>query len=201
MNVGAIVEGHGEASAVPILIRRIAAWLDPDLHVTVSPMRLPKGKMVKEPELQRAIELVARKVGAGAPILVLLDADDGAACTVGPRLLSWARKARSDREIAVVLAVREYEAWFMAAAGSLAGERGLSPLLSAVPDPEAWNSPKAWVDGRMPDGYSETLDQPALTAVMDLSEARRAASFDKLLRDMGRLLGRPVPARRDLHRT
>ena len=109
MNLGAIVEGHGEVEAVPALIRRIAAWADPALNVNVlRPFRLPRGKMVKEPELRRAIELVARQTGEGAPILVLLDSDEDAACLVGPQLLTWAKAARSDREIGVVLAVREY---------------------------------------------------------------------------------------------
>jgi hypothetical protein len=36
--------------------------------------------------------------------------------------------------------------------------------------------------------YVETLDQPALTAVLDLASARRADSFDKLWRDLADLL-------------
>jgi hypothetical protein len=47
----------------------------------------------------------------------------------------------------------------------------------------------------MPKGYSEGLDQPALTAVLDLKLARRVDSFDKLVRDVARLLGRIAPPR------
>jgi hypothetical protein len=47
----------------------------------------------------------------------------------------------------------------------------------------------------MPDGYSETLDQPAFSSVFDLSEARRADSFDKFFREVGRLFGLAVPPR------
>jgi hypothetical protein len=189
MNFGAIVEGHGEVKAVPALIRRIAAQVDPALVVNVlPPMRVPRGRIAREPELRRSVELVARKAGAGAPILILLDADDDAACQMGPTLLAWATAARSDRQISVVLANREYEAWFLAAAASLAGHRGLSPSLAGVSEPELEKNPKRWLDDRMPNGYSETLDQPALTAVMSLEEARRAASFDKMIRDVARLL-------------
>jgi len=151
--------------------------------------------MVKEVELRRAVELVARKIGPGGPILLLLDADDDAACLLGPRLLAWARAARPDRGLAVVLAVREYEAWFLAAARSLAGQRGLPTGLEPPPSPEHLSSPKSWLDARMPDGYAETVDQPALTSILSLEEARRADSFDKLVRDVARLVGRTAPPR------
>lgn len=194
MNIGVIVEGRGEHDAVPLLLRRIVTWLDPTREVVVAPPhRLPKGRLVKDHEIKRAVELAARKVGAGGPILVLLDADDDAACVLGPKLLSWATAARSDRPISVVVAVREYEAWFLAAARSLSGQRGLPHDMAAPADPERHHSPKRWLDERMPSGYSETLDQPALTGAMDLQQARRAPSFDKLIRDVARLLGREPP--------
>ncbi len=47
----------------------------------------------------------------------------------------------------------------------------------------------------MSDGYSVTLDQLALTGLFDLHEARRADSFDKLFREVGRLFGLSVPPR------
>jgi hypothetical protein len=196
VNLGVIVEGHGESEALPMLVRRVAHWLDPALDLqVVPPYRLPKGRMVKEPEIARAVELVARKAGPAAPILVLLDADEDAACELGPRLLGWARAARSDREIGVVVAVREYEAWFLAAARSLSSRRGLPADLTPVEDPERNKNPKRWLEERMAQGYTETLDQPALTECMDLAEARRADSFDKLVRDVARLLGRAAPPR------
>jgi len=196
VKLGAIVEGHGEEAAIPILVRRIAAWLDPMLRVDVlPPHRVARGKLDKENEVRRAVEALARKAGQGAPILIVLDADDAAACVLGPRLLRWASSARGDREIGVVVAVREFEAWFLAAARSLSGLRGLPDRLEAVPDAERHHNPKAWLGTKMPDGYTESLDQPALTTAMDLEEARCADSFDKLVRDLGRLLGRTPPAR------
>jgi len=47
---------------------------------------------------------------------------------------------------------------------------------------------KGWLHARMPKGYSETVDQPALAAVFDLTAARRSPSFDKLIRDLLGLL-------------
>jgi hypothetical protein len=44
----------------------------------------------------------------------------------------------------------------------------------------------------MPDTCSETVDQPALTAAIDIDLARRAPSFEKLYRELRRLLVPPV---------
>ncbi len=196
MKVGVIVEGHGEVLAAPILLRRILQELAPTLNPSIlPPHRVPRGLLVKEEGLKPAIELMARKVGDDGRILVLLDADKDFPCILGPRLLTQARTYRPDRDISVVIARCEYEAWFLASAASLRGHRKLPETLNPPPRPEDIRDAKGWLDERMADGYSETLDQPALTSLFNLTEARRADSFDKLFREVGRLLGLPVPPR------
>jgi hypothetical protein len=71
----------------------------------------------------------------------------------------------------------------------------LAADLASPADAEAVRDPKAWLRDRMPSAtsYKETLDQPALTAVLDLAAARRAPSFDKLWRDVESLLARRTP--------
>jgi hypothetical protein len=196
MKLGLIVEGHGEVPSAPILVRRVLQKLEPALAADILPShRVSRGKLIKKEELERAIEFMARKVGNGGRILVLLDADDDLPCVLGPELLEWARKYRPDRDTSVVVAKPEYEAWFLAAAASLRGVRGLPEDLESPPTPENIRDAKGWLSHRMPDGYSETLDQPALSSVFDLSEARRADSFDKFFREVGRLFGLAVPPR------
>ena len=196
MKVGIIVEGHGEVHAVPILMRRIVQELAPALHPTIlTPHRVSRGQLVKEEELERALGLMARKVGEDGRILILLDADDDLPCVLGPRLLEQARKCRPDRDISVVVAKREYEAWFLASAESLRGRRGLPEELAPPPSPENIRDAKGWLSERMVDGYRETLDQPALTGIFNLTAARRSDSFDKLFREVGRLFGLPIPPR------
>jgi hypothetical protein len=196
MKVGLIVEGHGEERSAPILLRRVLQALDASLHPDVLPAyRLSRGKLVKKEEFERTIELMARKVGTEGRILVLLDADDDLPCVLGPRLLEWAKSYRPDRDTSVVVAKHEYEAWFLAAAASLRGKRGLPADLDPPAAPEGVRDAKGWLHHRMPDGYSETLDQPALTSVFDLNVARRADSFDKFFREVGRLFSLSVPPR------
>ncbi len=191
LRIASIVEGHGECEAVPILVRRIAYTLDPGLTPVVHPViRVPASKLVKQGEIERAIELATRKNAGQGGVLVLLDCDDGCPAEDGPVLLRRAVQARSDLPISVVLAKREFESWFLAAAESLRGHRGLPNDLAGPPDPEAVRGAKEWLEHRMPPGqaYTEASDQPALTAIFDLDAARRADSFDKCHRELIRLL-------------
>lgn len=178
MNIGIIVEGEGEVPAVPVLIRRIFEEQRPDLAVQIpSPMRLSRGKITKPSELSRAVELMARKVGEGAPILIFIDADDDCPAELGPRLLAEARSARADREIGVVVAQREFEAWYLASASSLRGKGGLPSDLVAPPNHEQIRDAKGWLDQRMPSGYAPTLDQPRFAALFSFEQARANKSF------------------------
>ena len=150
---------------------------------------IPKSRLIRPGELERAIELAARKTEGRGAVVVLLDSDDECPGKVGPDLLRRALIARSDVQVSVVLAKREFEAWFLAAIESLAGSRGLLAGLKAPPDPEGVRGAKEWLTEHMEFGctYRETLDQPALAARLSLHAARRADSFDKFYRDMVRL--------------
>lgn len=191
VRIASIVEGHGGCEAVPILIRRIAQTLEPGLTPLVQPLlRVPGSRLAKQGEIERAVELAARKNSGQGAILVLLDCDDGCPAEDAPELLKRASAARTDLPVSVVLAKREYEAWFLAAAESLRGQRGLPPDLVGPPEPEKIRAAKEWLSGQMSSGhaYSESSDQPALTSVFDMVAARRADSFDKCYREIVRLL-------------
>ena len=193
VRLAAIVEGHGEVEAVPILIRRIAGEFDPATVVNVDPvLRVPASCLRKNGELERQVERAARKMQGRGGILILIDCDWDGGCPAeeGPALVGRARSARSDIPISVVLAKKEYEAWFIAAAESLRGQRSLPQGLLSDPSPEDIRGAKEWLSHQMPRGnrYSESTDQPALTAVFDMSMARRADSFDKCYREIMGLL-------------
>jgi hypothetical protein len=191
-----IVEGHGEVDAVPLLVRRLTLAIRPGLSLQIEqPLRVSRNKLVKPRELERTVELAGRRVGPQGAVLLLLDSDDECPAHLAPTLLSRARNTRSDLAIGVVLAKREFEAWFLAAAESLRGKRGLSPSLKAPEDPESIRGAKEWLTAHMEPGrrYVETLDQPALAAIFDLELARRASSFDKLYREVASFLMRINP--------
>jgi hypothetical protein len=191
VEIGCIIEGHGEEDAARILIGRIVQEIDPAAYVPIRrPIRRPTGQLRQEGQLGLAIELMARQLTLPRAILVLLDADDDCPAELGPRLLGWAQAARRDIPIAVVAANRKYEAWFLAAAESLRGHRGLPYDLVAPPDPEGIRGAKEWLAQRMPRDaqYAATEHQASFSQTMSLEQARRAPSFDKLCRDVGRLV-------------
>src|SRR5262249_6062139 len=125
-DLACIVEGHGEIEAVPVTVRRIARLVSPELVLKIHPpFRVPRNRLVKPGELERSVELAARRAGPAGVILVVLDGDDECPAALGPELLARAQKTRPDIPIRVVLAKREFEAWFLASAESLRGRRGL----------------------------------------------------------------------------
>lgn len=191
MQLGCVVEGHGDVAAVPILVRRLRDSIAPSLPLIVRrPVRVKRDRLSHAGELERAIQLAAPPAEPVPALLVLVDAEADCAAQLGPELGERATDRRPDLAVAVVLAVREFECWFLAAAESLRGHRALADNLAAPDKPEGIGGAKAWLRARMPAGrtYSETADQPALAAVMDIQAARRAPSFDRLWREMEGLL-------------
>ena len=191
VKIGCVVEGESEVKTVPLLIRRVAANLYPELPIVVlPPIRRPRNQVVKENELERAVEFVARQIGGQGAIFIIFDSDDDCPAELGPALFHRASQARGDLPIAVVLAKHEFEAWFLAAAESLRGERGLRSDIDSPSDPEAIRGAKEWLRDRMQSGktYRSKRDQPALAALFDIEQARQADSFDKCYRDIVRLL-------------
>jgi len=192
VEIGCIIEGDGEEDALPILLRRIIQEIDPSTYIRVRrPYRRPKGRLKRQEHLSQIVQLVARQLVPPHALLILLDADDDCPAEFGPRLLDWALSARRDVPIAVVMANREYEAWFLAAAESLRGHRGLAGDLSPPADPEAISGAKEWLRRYMAPGapYTPMSHQASFSAMIDLELARqRAPSFDKLCRDVRRLI-------------
>lgn len=199
LRIAAIVEGDGEVPSVPILLRRFGEYLGrPGLIEVLKPFRVPASKLLKAGELERTVELAARKVGNAGGIFIILDCEDDCPASLGPQLLSRASSQRPNMAIGLVLAYREYESWFLGSAASLAGKRGLPLGLANHPTPETPRDCKGWLSAQMARGiaYSETVDQPALTALFDFAAARMACpSFDKCCREVSKLFTQLDPPR------
>nr|VFJ77764.1 MAG: protein of unknown function (DUF4276) [Candidatus Kentron sp. FW] len=123
-----IVEGEGEVNAFPVLLRRLGEWLSPQCSVQVErPIRVPRDRFLKrKEEFRRFLWLAAAKSGDIGWIIILLDADDDCPARLGPEILERASVIVPHRQVSVILADREFEAWFLAAAPSLNGKRGFS---------------------------------------------------------------------------
>ena len=192
VTIASIVEGDGEVRALPRLLHRIAQENGLAGLVPPIPMRVSRGKLTCPGGIERAASAIAARVPGEGGVLVLLDADDDCPAELGPQLLARARKARPDRQIAVVLANREFEAWYLAAAPSLAGKHGFPETFSAPADPESPRDCKGALTRARVAGhpYKETVDQAVLASVFDLEMARAVSpSFGKFYREVALLLG------------
>ena len=188
---GIVIEGHGEVDAVPLLMRRISNEICGAFHIqTTRPVRITKTTLLRPGELERALRLAQLAGGPGCPIIVMLDADDDCPAVLGPSLTTRALPTVRGRGVTVVLPKHEFESWFLAAAKSLAGKRGLREDLVPPEKPEEIRGAKEWLSRNMIAGriYSPTIDQAALVADMDLTAARTCQSFDRFVREMRRLI-------------
>jgi len=192
MTIQPIVEGHGEVAAVPVLLRRLQAECRAYGLGIGKPIRQHRSQLCQEETLRRAVRLALLQPDCGA-ILILFDSDDGCPKDLAPPVQRWACDEARDRPCAVVLAHREYEAWFLGAIESLRGKRGILPDAAPHPNPEGPRDAKGELEARMPPGrsYSETADQAALTARFDLATAyARCRSFRRMISAFGSLAAR-----------
>ena len=126
---------------------------------------------------------------AAGVLLLLLDAEEDCPAKLAPRLLERARAARCDADVACVLAKRELENWFKAAAASLAGVGGLPNDLSVPANPEEGGG-DTWLTKQMQSQnrgrkYTKPADAVELAKRMDLQQCRdHSPSFDKLCREL-----------------
>lgn len=187
IQVVSIVEGDGEVAALPILLRRLATECVPASLVSVlPPLRVRRDRFLNKPdEFKRQLLLAAAKSGEQGWILIVLDADDDCPKDMGADIHRRAQEIVPHRRLSVVLANREFEAWFIAAAHSLQGMRGFHIATDAHVDAERPRDAKGWMRERMRSGtYRELVDQPAFAAQFDLQQAHdNSRSFRKLCKE------------------
>jgi hypothetical protein len=199
MKVYPIVEGHGEVEAAPILLRRLLDKANCN-HIGVGrPIRRTQSQLHSKEGIQAGVRLALLQPECAA-VLILFDGEDYCPKELGAEVRVWACEVAAGKPCDVVIAYREYETWFLAAVESLRGRYGIRPDAAAPANPESKRDAKGAIEEYMPTdrAYSETGDQPAMSAVFDLGLAhRRNRSFRKLVTTIGAVLtqlGQPLPA-------
>ncbi len=184
-----IVEGEGDVEAFPILLRRLVRSLGIVGISVGKPIRLKTDQLVKHDGFCKALSL-ARIKGASA-IIVVFDLDSDCARQYVGDMSTWAGEIHTGLPFASVMARKEYEAWFLASIESLRGKRGIRSNAAISFDPESRRSAKDEIKKLLKRGrfYSESADQAALSALMNLAEAYSgASSFRKLVKELVRIL-------------
>jgi hypothetical protein len=181
--VAPIVEGHGEVRAVPLLVRRIATEILESWVEVGQPFRLDSSKMRKPDELAKAVRVQATRVKDRGGILILRDGDDSdMPC---PMVLAESMAPSAGLvpvPVEIVIAYHEYEAWFLAAAGSLRGHPAVRDDSSTLADAEGKRGVKKQLEHMMIESYKETLHQAKFSALIDLREAaNNSRSFQRMI--------------------
>lgn len=183
MIVTCIVEGDGEVAALPVLLRRLTEHIAPGKWIDLpQPIRVRRDRFLNRAgEFERFVSLAVGKAQGGR-VLILLDADDDCPVELANEIARRAALQMPVGQLAVVVAVKEFEAWFVAVADSLSGTRGFE-FEGDVPDqPEEIRGAKEWISSRVSAGrYHEVADQASFCARMNIDSARkRSRSFRKL---------------------
>jgi len=184
-----IVEGHGEVEAAPVLLRRLVNEAKVfDLKVG-KPIRKNRSELVNRESLLKAVKVALLKPGCRA-ILILFDSDDDCPKDLAGTVEGWAKQEARNVPCAVVMAHREYEAWFLASIESLRGKHRIRLDAEPHPRPEGPRDAKGEFEQRMVarTTYSETADQAPLSATFDMRNAYvRCRSFRRMVKAFGEL--------------
>ena len=187
------VEGEGDESAVPVIVRRVLRELDAWDCLFLDPRPFKVGevnRLFKEDyhNWLRWLGAAAKRRDIGA-ILLVLDGDsrkvggqEFCAAKVARKLALASARARGGElfSVATVFACQEFESWLIAGVESLAGERlkdGRVGVKAGTQPPEtnlelSPRDAKRWLSRAMESGYSAAKDQAELTAMVDLSLIR-----------------------------
>lgn len=185
-----IVEGDGEATAAPLLIRRILHdYIQrSDLITTKNTTLNAKGRdnLIKH-KFDAFLEYTRRNRENCAGVIVLLDAEKenvNRPVELAKKLAKRARKLKLPFPVGVAVAVCEYESWFLINLDVIAPKYFPDGLHEYEGNPEEQCSAKGWLSRQMPKGqiYKETIHQVKMTAEIDINKtANESPSFKRLI--------------------
>ena len=187
MNIQPIVEGHGEVDAVPVLLRRLrdeARAFRVRCELPDSSQEKPTGPRGRTSQIDPIGSAPTSMRGNHHPF----DSDDDCPKVLVPTLQAIAQDEAGRIPCSIVLAHREYEAWFLASIESLRGKRSVRANADPHPHPEEPRGAKGQLEARMEKGksYHESSDQAALSALFDMKPAfQQCRSFRRMVKAFG----------------
>lgn len=193
-----IVEGHGEITAVPILIRNILA--SHNIH-DVQP--LPAWRHGEYPSVAKKFDNVfLAAIKENAPILWVMDFDSkDYDCPVreAQRLLARANALRPGWPLKVAFLVREFETFFLIDETATRKVFQEIPTKTTFPEnPENIRDAKGWLSKARPSSgaaYKETVHQAKITAHLNFDLLRaRSRDFAHLERAIIELASSVIPS-------
>lgn len=185
-HIGLVVEGAGDAEAVPLLLRRHLHEIGIFDDLLGSPVRCNGiGNATTPSGIEGFIAVAAARPGCQA-IMVVLDGEGSPVNTVGPKLLTRCLKVAGHLPIAICLADRSYEDWLYASCETL--EIGIDNYKPQT------RGQGVIVEALKPAKYVKPTWQPRLTARMDIALARgRSESLNRALEKLETIVANVFP--------
>lgn len=193
-----IVEGHGELSAVPLLIRNILL-----AQGIYNVLPLPARRYGEYPSVAKGFDnLFLAAIKESAAILWVMDFDSKAYdCPISEaqKLLARAATLRPNWPLKIAFLVKEYETLFLIdEAASRAVFPDIPSKFSFPEHPEDIRDAKGWLSKARPSSgaaYKETVHQAKITAHLNFDLLRaRSRDFAHLERAIIELANSVVPS-------
>jgi hypothetical protein len=175
-----IVEGHGDTEAALNLVTRLCA----DLRLQIPAWKALRGKNLhQERGILKVCHWIRSKPDCDV-LLILRDEDDACPKSRAPEMATWLRNQGLRFPAAIVLAHREFEAFFLPCIARMAGQKlvdahgierpGLIREARFEGDPEGMRGVKEWLSKKMPDArsYKPALDQLPLARRVVFADIR-----------------------------
>ncbi len=192
-----IVEGHGEVTAVPEIIRRISFEREYPISCSVlTPYRLPRGKITQFGDvLDNVIRFGEAKIrsadGIGG-VLVIIDSDDDCPLSLYSRFVSFKNKRTFLVPVSFVSPKMEYEAWFISCAEHMRTHKTVRDDAESHPNPENVRDAKGYFNREIlidSVNYSETVDQVKYSSILDINCVyNKCRSFRKICKEIDEIL-------------
>jgi hypothetical protein len=170
-----VVEGHGEVSAAPLLVRRLLAERLDIHYCDIETQRRRDIGHLRARDWVNFRRYVDAAYNEERPILWLLDCDDDCAKEIVHELTQQVATTNPRQPIAFALLPCEYETMFLY---DIEAAKDSLPIAAAVagPDnPKNIRGAKGWLDRHMPPGqiYKETVDQVKVTSRLNFELLER----------------------------
>ncbi len=169
-----VFEGEGETKAAPLLARRVMHELLGLHGWQFETQRRRDIAHLSANGWKKFRRYLQAAFNENAPILWMLDCDDGCAIDWIKQLYAQIDIANLRQPLAFCFWVREYECMFLYDFENTKAKLRIAKSKNTLENPEQCRDVKEWLSAQMPSGsaYKETVNQEALSATIDIEKLR-----------------------------
>ena len=191
-----IVEGEGDVYAAPVLLRRVLNQYFERYDFEIVTHRRHDLSHLRANDWANFKRYLEAAHAENCPIIWMLDCDDGCALEWLKQIYKLVALMKLRQPLAFVFWVREYEVIFIYDLEAIKVKLNIQEIHDVPEKPEAKRGVKEWICDQLPRGFSyrETIDQEAITAVVDLGKIfAKSGDFEHLVKVVSWMINDPKP--------